>query len=752
MIRARLLSALSALFLCFLAGAQGLKHVSGHITDKTTGKPIDLHQVTVVVYGFNTVAAAEDVKRQMDGDENVFVVPDAQAFPDDNGYYEIPVAETGALIFKAEMKNAILEKVNFRLEINAKIEMGNYINTSRITATRDVVGVLDPQGDIEGNYLKARSTISLPAHSGKTNARMIVQPVLIDGGTGDTLRFLKPDVLDGTEYSLTQFRWTGYRKENDPLFPYISADTLSSGSQNISWADTIFLEDPSRNYQVKGIIQMEDYNRIYFRKDYFLASSRLRRPLRFLESSLEPYSLNADEYRERPKREKRGNAGTMSLTFDVGKSTLADDDTTGARQLDSVKSALLEIMMGEGSQLKEFHIEGTASPDGPYSRNIALAKARMEFALDRITSVLPKSVRSRVYMTTTAKVAPWTAVADLLEADSLFAESGAIRGIADRYSSSPDRQWAAVRALPYYGSIIKGYLPKLRSVRYRYGYELFRELTPEEIMERYLHDEDYRSGKKKFALYEYWHLFRMVKDPEELEALYLRAFNESRNDMGRPWILAASNLAGSYIARGVCDTSILSSFVDLRTPRTDFRIMRPDGNSYDIVNPEAVIGNQMIMYVMAGNFLKAGRLTRILPDTERNRKAISFALCLGGYYKGGRNAAERARARTVFETVSESSPRNKVVLALAMNTKSYDGIAEEAIAALPPEDALTDYFLAILYGRKGARSGDFMDDMASEDYLVSCFRKDPSFIPIAEGDGDIVESILKAAKDRYENE
>jgi len=44
-----------------------------------------------------------------------------------------------------------------------------------------------------------------------------------------------------------------------------------------------------------------------------------------------------------------------------------------------------------------------------------------------------------------------------------------------------------------------------------------------------------------------------------------------------------------------------------------------------------------------------------------------------------------------------------------------------------------------------------MDDMASEDYLLSCFHKDPAFIDIAAGDGDIVETIMKSARDRYEN-
>lgn len=738
-------------FFALPLGAQEMKRVTGHIVDKTTGKPIDLKQVSVSVYGFNTVAQAEDVKKQMDGDENTFVAPDAQAFPDDNGYYEITIPETGALIFKADMKPAVLEKVNYRLEINVKIEMGNYIRTSTITAVRDQVGVLDHQGDIEGNWLKARSTIALPENSGKTNARMIVQPILIDGVTKDTLRYLKPTVMDGQEYRVTQLRRMNYNADNDPLNRWLSSDTLTSAAQIVNWADTIYLENPSKNYQVKGIIQLEDYNLPYFKKEYFLASSRLRRPLRFLEYSMEPYMLDPEQYRERAKREKRNTAGNMSLNFMVGKAQLAADDEEGRRQIDSVKSVLLDIIHGESSQLKEFHITGTASPDGPYAGNMNLAKKRMEYALNQIVSVLPKNVRDRVYMTTTATVAPWTAVAELLEADSLMVEAKAIRDIVSNNPGTPDRQWGKIRALPYYRSLIVNYLPRLRSVRYQYGYEIFRELTPEEILERYRNDEDYRSGRKKFALYEYWHLFQLVKEPEELEKLYKRAYDESIEANGRPWILAANSLAASYIARGVADTTLLRNFIDLQTPVVDYHLMKMNGNGYDIVNPEAVVANQMIMYVMTNNFRKAGQLTNILPDNDKNRLVRAYALCLGGYYKGGNTPDQRRRAREVFETVSESSPLNKVVLCLAMNTKTYDTLAEEAMSALPSDSALTDYLWAVIYGRKGARTQDFMDDMASEDYLVACFRKDPSYIDIAAGDGDIVETIMKSARDRYEN-
>ena len=87
------ISALLLLFLSVPLGAQQMKKVTGRVLDKKTGKPIDQQQFGVRIYGFNTVASAQDVKKLMDLDANTFVVPDTEAYPDESGYYEISVAE-----------------------------------------------------------------------------------------------------------------------------------------------------------------------------------------------------------------------------------------------------------------------------------------------------------------------------------------------------------------------------------------------------------------------------------------------------------------------------------------------------------------------------------------------------------------------------------------------------------------------------------------------------------------------------------
>ena len=444
----RILTILTLLLLGSAAlTAQDRKLVTGRILDMATDLPIDLSQVEVLVYSFNTIAEAEDVKKQMDEDANAVILPEAVTYPDQNGYYQIYVASTGALVFKADMQDAVVEHVDNRLEIDVKLSLGNRIRNSLISAKRENIGVMEPESDIDGNWLKARSTISLPEFAGKANARLIIQPFLVDCESKDTLRYLRPLVMDGKEYVLTQLRRKNYDPVLDTLNTYRLKDAnLSSRETMIPWADTIFLEHPERSYQVKGIIHFEDYLGVYKNNDYYLTSSRIRRPMRFLECPAGPFWLDPNQYKEHPKRERHNTVGKMSLQFTIGKAEIAATDTAGWRQIETLKKTLTDIVNDEGSVLKEFHITGTASPDGPYSTNRKLAQKRLQYAMDHIASVLPQAIRDRVYMTTKANVASWSEVADILEQDSFAAEAEEVRRIVNDNPGRQDRQWVLIRS------------------------------------------------------------------------------------------------------------------------------------------------------------------------------------------------------------------------------------------------------------------------------------------------------------------
>ena len=745
------------LFSCLLfvacavaASGQDMKVVSGRIVNKTTNMPFG-NEVAVFIYKFNTVAEAEDAFPQIK-DGGTFFANDYET-ADNNGYYQIRVPETGALIFKAEMADEpVLEKVNYRMEINVALVGGNILKSAVKSATLTTIAPIPENPEIEGNNLRVKAIIPIPKDNGKANARMILQPFLMDGQTNDTIKCLTPYVIDGKEYAMTQDRRMGFDHNADPLKPYVRDIELTSDRMNVMWTDTIELKDPNKSYFVRGVVRFEDYNVIYFEKDYELASARVRRPLKFLEYSVTNRDLDPNDYVERAQKERRNTADRISLTFKIGKAELDEADTMNRYYLDRLKSDLLDIVHGEDTQLKEFHILGISSPDGTYAKNLQLAKERMRFALNQITSVLPRRVRDRVYMTTKAEVAPWKDVADLMMEDSLVTEAEAIYRIIDKFPGNHDRQGKQIRALKFYRPTVVDYLPKLRSIQYSYVQEINRELTPAEILERYETDQDYRSGRKAFALYEYWHLFQMVKDKDELFELYRRAYEDSKKVYPKGWVLAANNLASACIERGIVDTTILAPFIDTRVHSVNKRIMHMNGITSEIVNPEAVVANQLCMFLKDNNFKRASIMAQLLPDTEKNRELKAFTMCLGGYYKGGRTQEEREEAKKTFDIVKESTPRNKVVMYLAMNSAGGNALAERSMADLPQDDALTYYLWSVIYSRKfEADPNDIMSLMTAGDFLTQCFFKDEKYIGIAAGDADINKDIYKDAESRYKS-
>lgn len=735
-------------FLVFLQAAgsgycQDRKLVTGRITDKQTGKPFDRNEIEITIYAFDTEAQAEDALKVLN--EGNGVVLDALVFmpPDISGYYQGTVAETGALIFKPDMAPGILEKVNCRSEINVSLNVGEILTASRKIGTASGIQAMEEETSVDGNYLNALYTFRLPAHLGRRNSRMILQPFFMDGITGDTLSLLRPWVYEGTQYNLTQERRMDFDLDNDPLEKYVMSDSLTGNEFLVPWRDTVYLSNPRGKYYIKGKLQFEDYNGVYYSRDSIpLASVRARRPMQFLEYKLNAYDLDPTEYYVRPRPEKVNTAGEISLTFKINKAELDDRDTLNRHYLEELKSRLLDIVYGETSKLKEFHILGVASPDGMYDKNLELARKRTEYAQRQITSVLPESVRARVYMTAKAEVAPWSSVVELLKRDSLLSVAAELESIIEEYPDRHYRQSLEIRQLPSYHKTVMPYLPRLRTVKYVYVHEEFRELTPEEVLAKYRTDEEYASGARHFDLYEYWHLFQMIKDPEEKAAISRRAYDETLKDNGKPWILAANNLAASYIAKGQPDTSLLAPFIDTRF-RCNRRIRMNDG-TYQTLNPDAVVANQLCMFLMLNQFRRASVLCQMLPSDGRFDNLIALAMCLGGYYKGGTTPEERQKRNMWFETVKESSPVNKVVMLLSVNTRAYDALAEQAVSGLSQDDALTWYFKAVLSSRKSRYpDADIMEPFIFEECLKKCIEIDSSYLDIALADGDIDEDMLK---------
>lgn len=728
---------------CLPIAAQQIKVVSGRVIDKETKKPFT--NEAVFIYAYNTVAAAEDAKKNLDSQNAILMTADGEAVADAGGNYEIRVAETGALIFKVGIAPCVLEPVNYRMEINAGIDAGILLDNVSIIGTLQDISPKEQAPTMIGNKLIMRNNFPIPAQFGKTNARLIIQPYVVECSKQDTVSYVPPIIYDGVQYKLTQERRMGYNLANDPLAQFVDSVPLAETRMNIEWQDTILVPDPTLNYFGNAVIQLEDYNEVYYNKTTKIISCEARRPLKFLEYSLEQYDLDPNKYIRKPKRELRNTATNISLTFLVGKAEIDSNDPENAVQLNKLKDDLMAIINCEDCKLKEIHVTGVSSPEGSYAANYALAQRRAAYAKQQITGLLPQKALSRVFLPAPdAQVASWNDLADVLEKDSLFGEAAEVRKIVEANSKSQDVQSVKIRNLPYYQTTIKEHLSALRYMRFEYKHEIFRELTSEEIMYRYESDPDYRTGRKGFALYEYWHLFNMVKNSKELESLYRRAYKESEQLEGQPWILPANKLAVSYLRRDTVDTSILEPFIDRKIRGANIERTRLDGVTKEIINPEEVIANQLAMYLKANNFEQASVMAQILPGTEKNALLKAFAMCLGGYYKGGNTLAEREEAKKTFTLVKESSPLNEVVMNLAMDSKGYDVMAQRATGQLSKDNPKTWYLKAIIQNRSGE-----MGLENAKNCLVKCFSLDETYIRTAEMDGDIGKELFEYTMDMY---
>ena len=743
------------------ASAQEIIIVSGKVLNMPEGKSKPVPFPTsekVYIFGFNTVAAARDGLQQLESGEGS-VMSDAQEIAGPDGYYEIRVAENGALIFLAAMKKIMVE-VNGKDVINQNIDGGIALDEVEVVGTATKPTPRPVAGKIVGGKLIVDNSITIPDNYGASNRRLIMQPYVIDCTTEEVVKYIDPTVMDGSEYDLTQNRRMGFDINNDALGSFINQRRhLELERFNLDIKDSVPVPDPQRTYSVLAKVIIADYTHETYTDEWKLTTCKIKRPMQFLEFSVPSFLLNPMDYQEKPRRERRNTAGNISLVFLVNKAELDPDIPENEVQMNKLRSDLMDIINGEGTTLKEFKIMGVSSPEGRYDHNKALAKRRTDFALQQITSMIPASKWARVYKhPTEATVATWEAVADSLEQDTLLNEAAEVRAITEKFKS-PDAQYAAIRSLPYYETAIKNCFPRMRTVKYEYKHEIFRELNPEEIVDKYYNDPEYKEGRKQFTRYEYWHLFQKIKDPKEAEKIYRRAYHETMSydakGNEKPWMLAANNLAVALLKRDTFNVEILKPLIDIKRPVNQEDSFN-DGISVTktIVNPESVIANQLAMYIRANNFEEASILADKLPNNEKFKMVKAFCNCLGGYYdyRGAANAQESEERKEIFELVKNSSPMNHVVMCMAMETDFYNTEAKKVLDTLP-ETPQTQYMKLQLFVRMNKLHDDpkMVDPFSKEEeafkeacrMLDKIIKSDPKYRKIAENDGELSKEFME---------
>lgn len=754
---ALILALLLAPLCCTMLDAQNEINVACYVLDDGDRSPIK----NVRVWAYNTAYEAKDKKIYLDNmikanSSDLINMEGLEAVTNGEGYFDIMVSPTGGLVFYLEMSDPVEVDVKGRNKIVVLMHRGAVLDAATKTAEGGPEPTIDvPEGD--GETISGGATFPLLAHKnyGRNNSRMVLQTYLVDVEAKDTVLFRTPKVQDGADYHQTQLRRIGFNPARDPL--YESADrypALTEKTDAVSWKDTIALPDPRRLYFYNCSLWMEDYNKVYYQiKDTVIfRSDRLAIPMRFLDYSLDDYLLDPNKYRKQPRKESRPTAGKLDLKFLIGRAEIDSRDEKSMLILDSLRT-MLRNSIGEGATLKEFHIEGVASPDGNYERNANLADRRMKYVASQLLSGIPAGNLRYTNQSQRSRVARWDEVAALMEKDSLMTEAAAVRRIIARYpvkKSNPapamNQQFVAIRALPFYKSVIAPYLEVLRSVSFTSIVEIIRALTPEEILEKYNTDPEYRSGKKPVPLYEYWHLFNMVKDEDELLRLYRDAYNATIKI--EPWELPANNLAVALMKRGEADTTVLAPFIDLRRPvnfeyKMGSRVER-------VVNVEQLLANQVKMMLMAKKFKRAGQMSLRLPDNERYHDLKQVTMCMAGFWKTD---------RALREDIIRTSRRNAVVMYMAQ--EQLNKAAFEA-DSLSEDDPVTFYLRAQIDCRlhkndyfQMQNDVDAFTNVSSADKsaynLALAFKKDEALIDVARSDYYIHEKLLEKALQFYKD-
>ena len=725
--------------------------ITGRVTNSGDPSNPPITDGGLHVLGYMTVAEGRDAYKAAKAAKDSFnpgVVIKEEL--DAQGYYEIRLPATGAILFWYEFMpdvEPILVEIRGRHNIDCKIDLKIQLDASKITAGGGRKLEVEPP-EPEGNKLPVIASYPVPEdRPGKPDARLGLMLYVLDQNRQDTLEFRQAIVMDGKEYHDTQLRRMGYSSERDPLLGIADRyPEFNSSVERVSINDTIYLDPPSKRVYVEAKMWMEDYNLVYYTSGQQIVDTRrMRRPMRFLDYVLKSNNLDFKDYQRRAQREYLNKESRLNISFLQGKATVDPRDSSSLSQLESLRRTIRGTQ-SEESSIKQFYIYGVASPEGGYAKNVALANERMAYIRREVLNQMPLYVQERAYSEAHSRVASWTELADTLQARSFEKEAAQVRDIAERFPSSLDQQGAKVRQLPFYKTTIADHLGKLRYVDFKYVVEVFRELTPDEVLSRFRNDEDYHLGKngKEFTSYEFWILMQRLSEPAELETICRRAIShaEAQHD---DWPLPYNILAVQKIRRNEADTTLLAPFVN-ETMRVNYSELQMNGQ-WKLFNPDPVVANQVIMMLLGEHYQRAVEIAEMLRDLPQYQELRAIARCLAGYFKPGRPGSVE-----IYNLLHDSSPRNAVVMDIAMG---YWSFLPEELELLDPDDPVSEYLKAQFISKQALHNGtlfEFWDQKVQDEavwHLSQAFTKDARLVDMADGDFDMNEQLVKLAQKEF---
>lgn len=552
--------------------------------------------------------------------------------------------------------------------------------------------------EVRGNYFHVKTRVRVPREMFSHNTRLVVQPVL-NNATRKQVTLMKPMVYDAREYNETQDRLYSFDLNDslagDPLARYItvkSEQTREKGRPNdiIGYNDSIYVEHVKDDFSCDVYMAIENYNRILYRDTTIIARGTVN-PLRFLDYSFAAHELTDSAYFPKKEVQLRDSQGKVNLRFPVGKAVFDSSDPQNASEIDKLRQQIETISQSKGASLSSLELRGQSSPEGRYSRNMSLAKMRMDYALGFLKRTLPADMTQGMTFTSDATVAPWSRVAEMLRKDTLASEADRVEAILAAHPGNIEAQGRAIQRLPFYHKIIATRcLPQLRRVDYTLHYNVYRTLTIDEIAQLYA--QDYSQLSK----YEFFKLYRAEADTAKRVAMMRQAL-----EVYPSFMAAANDLSVQLINHRQYDASLLRPFAGAGAP-------------------QEVNVNQLITLLNEGLYASADSVAHFVNDNESTHTILAVNAVLNSRYDAKN-----------YATIAKTGKRNEVVMLLAMK---LDDAALRMSRQLPDNEAVSHYLRAICLNRTN-------DPTEAYEELKRAFAMDPSLKEIAKTDGDVTDLL-----------
>lgn len=552
--------------------------------------------------------------------------------------------------------------------------------------------------EVRGNYFHVKTRVRVPREMFSHNTRLVVQPVL-NNATRKQVTLMKPMVYDAREYNETQDRLYNFDLNDslagDPLARYItvkSEQTREKGRTNdiIGYNDSIYVEHVKDDFSCDVYMAIENYNRILYRDTTIIARGTVN-PLRFLDYSFAAHELTDSAYFPKKEVQLRDSQGKVNLRFPVGKAVFDSNDPQNASEIDKLRQQIETISQSKGASLSSLELRGQSSPEGRYSRNMSLAKMRMDYALGFLKRTLPADMTQGMTFTSDAKVAPWSRVAEILRKDTLASEADRVEAILAAHPGNIEAQGRAIQRLPFYHKIIATRcLPQLRRVDYTLHYNVYRTLTIDEIAQLYA--QDYSQLSK----YEFFKLYRAEADTAKRVAMMRQAL-----EVYPSFMAAANDLSVQLINHRQYDASLLRPFAGAGAP-------------------QEVNVNQLITLLNEGLYASADSVAHFVNDNESTHTILAVNAVLNSRYDAKN-----------YATIAKTGKRNEVVMLLAMK---LDDAALRMSRQLPDNEAVSHYLRAICLNRTN-------DPTEAYEELKRAFAMDASLKEIAKTDGDVTDLL-----------